>query len=111
MKTPKGQHLIMKNILSLLFFAALALPQLVYSQASNSTSGGRYVIICNTAGQFSETHILDSQTGRVWVERGQATANPHFVPCTYQLLDGRASLVPIDTEIANEKFTKEMSLR
>lgn len=88
----------MKKTMLFSLLLTVAAFQSVYSQSANSTSGGRYVIICNTAGQFSETHILDSQTGRVWVERGQVTSNPHFVPCTYQLLDGRLSLVPMETE-------------
>jgi hypothetical protein len=77
---------------------AVVISQPLYSQSTNSGTGGRYVVISTPSGQFAETKLLDSQTGRVWMLRGQVSDNPFFVPCTFQLLDGRSSLVPIDEE-------------
>lgn len=75
---------------------AVVISQPLYSQSTNSGTGGRYVVISTPSGQFAETKLLDSQTGRVWMLRGQVSDNPFFVACTFQLLDGRSSLVPID---------------
>lgn len=77
---------------------AVVISQPLYSQSTNSGTGGRYVVISTPSGQFAETKLLDSQTGRVWMLRGQVSDNPFFVACTFQLLDGRSSLVPIDEE-------------
>jgi hypothetical protein len=32
------------------------------------------------------------------MQRGQVSDHPFFIPCTFQLLDGRLSLIPIDEE-------------
>lgn len=88
----------MKYIRTILTLIPLLVVQSLYSQTANSTSGERFVIISCSSGQFAETHILDSETGRVWVERGQATENPTFVPCVYQLPDGKISLSPLMRE-------------
>ena len=104
----------MKKTMLFSLFGVFAISFPLYSQTANSTTGGRYVIICNTSGQFSETHILDSQTGRVWIERGQATQKPYFIPCTYQLLNGRPSLVPFDADqelaLARSASTNSMEI-
>jgi hypothetical protein len=87
------------NIAKLIWLlTAVVISQPLYSQSTNSDTVGRYVFVTTTSGQSSQTQLLDSQTGRVWILRGQLSSNPFFVPCTFQLLDGGSSLVRIDEE-------------
>ena len=58
--------------------------------------GQRYAIVCNSSGQFTETYVLDTQNGRVWMVRGQVSKSPSLISCWYQLLDGHTALSPID---------------
>ncbi len=88
-----------------LLLTTVAISQPLYSQSAHSSTGGRYVIISTQAGQYAETHILDTETGRVWMERGQASAHPFFIPCGYQSLDGAVSLIPVDTKAELEAMT------
>jgi hypothetical protein len=88
----------MKIAQMFLLVTGIAISQPLYSQSTNSATAGRYLIISTPSGQFAETKLLDTQTGRVWMLRGQVSDNPIFIPCTFHLLDGRSSLIPIDGE-------------
>src|SRR5678816_2541346 len=60
-----------------------------------------FTIISSSQGQFPETFVLDTRNGRVWMMHGQVTKQPFLIPCSYNLPDGNANLVPLeaDTEI------------
>ena len=95
-----------------LLVTAAVIWQPLYSQSAHSSTGGRYAIVSVQTGQFAETHILDTETGQVWMERGQVSTQPYFVPCTYQSLDGTVSLIPVDSSAAhnsNTNVSKEVS--
>jgi hypothetical protein len=62
----------------------------------SSGTGQRYVIVSGGSGQYTETYVLDSQSGRVWMMRGQVSTSPGLIPCSYQLLNGHTVLSPID---------------
>lgn len=81
-----------------LLLTAVVVSQPLYSQSAPPSTGGRYVIVSTQAGQSTETHILDTETGRVWIERGRLSTQPYFIPCTYQLPDGTVSLIPVNTK-------------
>ena len=68
--------------------------------ASMPSSSQRYAIVSTSSGQFTETYVLDAQTGRLWMVHGQASKSPYLIPCQYQLLDGRTTLSPIDMQPA-----------
>jgi hypothetical protein len=60
-----------------------------------------FTIISSGQGQFPETFVLDTRNGRVWMMHGQVRKQPFLIPCSYNLPDGNANLVPLeaDTEI------------
>ncbi len=69
---------------------------------------GRYKILSTTSGQYAETYMLDKQSGRVWMMRGQVSQAPFLIPCVYQFLNGHTALSPLDegaqTESTNDRF-------
>jgi len=52
--------------------------------------------------------MLDKQTGRLWMLRGQVTDAPFLIPCIYQMVNGGAALSPLDegtqTETTEDRF-------
>src|SRR5664280_2490519 len=63
---------------------------------------GRYKILSTTSGQYAETYMLDKQSGRVWMMRGQVSQTPALIPCVYQLVNGNTGLSPLDEGIQKE---------
>ncbi|MDR3410418.1 MAG: hypothetical protein P4L87_05670 [Formivibrio sp.] len=64
----------------------------------SSTSNGRYKILSNPSGQYTETYMLDKQTGRLWMMRGQVSDGPYMIACLYQQVDGKLALSPLADE-------------
>lgn len=71
-------------------------------------TSGRYKILSTTTGQYAETYMLDAQSGRVWMMRGQVSQSPALVPCVYQLSISNMVLSPDqETQIVptNDRFS------
>jgi hypothetical protein len=59
----------------------------------------RFMIESAPAGGASITYVIDTQSGRLWIVRGQLTSAPFLIPCVYQLLDGHINSSPVDVGI------------
>ena len=72
-------------------------------------TGDRYKIFSITSGRSAETYMLDKQSGRVWMMRGQVSQAPFLIACVYQFLNGKTALSPLDvgspTVSTNDRFS------
>lgn len=66
------------------------------AQADDSSSSGRYKILSTPSGQYTETYMLDKQTGRLWMLRGQVSEAPFLIAVIYQMMNGNTALSPLD---------------
>lgn len=64
--------------------------------SQTESTSDRFLVKSATSGKFTETYILDKQSGRVWAMRGQVSKTPTLISCVYQLSSGRTALSPID---------------
>ena len=75
----------------------------------DASSSGRYKILSSPSGQYIETLMLDKQTGRVWMMRGQVSDAPYLITCVYQMVNGGTGLSPLDegsqSETSDDRFT------
>jgi hypothetical protein len=71
-------------------------------KGDDATSPGRYKILSTPSGQYVETYMLDKQTGRLWMLRGQVTDAPFLIPCIYQMVNGGVALSPLDEGTQSE---------
>src|SRR5271169_3271384 len=79
--------------------AVVATVFLASSQNANcddATSPGRYKILSTPSGQYVETYMLDKQTGRLWMLRGQVSEAPFLIAVIYQMMNGNTALSPLD---------------
>jgi hypothetical protein len=90
----KKQNLTPNFLLIVVAMLALVISQTV--KGDDATSPGRYKILSSPSGQFVETYMLDKQTGRVWMLRGQVSDAPYLIVCVYQMVNGSISLSPLD---------------
>ena len=72
------------------------------ARGDDATSPGRYKILSAPSGQYVETYMLDKQTGRLWMLRGQVTDTPHLIACVYQMVNGGVALSPLDEGTQSE---------
>jgi hypothetical protein len=72
------------------------------ARGDDATSPGRYKILIAPSGQYVETYMLDKQTGRLWMLRGQVTDAPFLIPCIYQMVNGGVALSPLDEGTQSE---------
>jgi len=65
-------------------------------------TSGRYKILSTPSGQYVETYMLDKQTGRLWMLRGQVSDAPYLIACVYQMVNGGTALSPLDEGTQSE---------
>lgn len=80
----------------------LVLAVLQTVKGDDATSPGRYKILSSPSGQYGETYMLDKQTGRVWMLRGQVSDAPYLIACVYQMVNGNTDLSPLDEGTQSE---------
>jgi hypothetical protein len=70
---------------------------------------GQYKIFSTASGESAETYMLDKQSGRVWMMRGQVSKAPFLIVCLYQFPNGKTALSPLDagppTVSTNNRFS------
>jgi len=93
----KKTSFLPKLVLAVILGRFLAGSLSAYADDS-STSSGRYKILINPSGQYTETYMLDKQTGRLWMMRGQVSNSPYMVACLYQQMDEKMALSPLADE-------------
>jgi hypothetical protein len=96
----KKQKLSQTFLLSVVAMLILAVSQTV--RGDDATSSGRYKILSSPSGQYVESYMLDKQTGRVWMLRGQVSDAPYLIACVYQMVNGGVALSPLDEGIQSE---------
>jgi hypothetical protein len=73
------------------------------------STNDRFVIKSASGGQYAQTYVLDKQSGRVWMMRGQVSTSPFLLPCVYSLSDGKTSSTPVGKvslpSLANDRFS------
>jgi hypothetical protein len=62
----------------------------------DATSPGRYNLLTTPSGSRTETYMLDKQTGRLWILRGQVSYAPYLKSCVYQMVSGGTAPSPLD---------------
>jgi|SRR5208283_310193 len=72
---------------------------------------GRYKILSTTSGRYAETYMLDKQSGRVWMMRGQVSQTPALIPCVYQLVNGNTGLSPLDEGTQKESTSDRFLIK
>jgi hypothetical protein len=78
--------------------------------SQTETTTDRFLIKSAASGQYTETYILDKQSGQVWMMRGQVSKGPYLIPCVYQLSSTRTALFPIDGTSTSAKAGERFSI-
>jgi hypothetical protein len=78
--------------------------------SQTETTTDRFSIKSAASGQYTETYILDKQSGQVWMMRGQVSKGPYLIPCVYQLSSTRTALSPIDGTSTSAKAGERFSI-
>jgi hypothetical protein len=85
-----------------------ALSAFVEVPTSVSTND-RFSMKSASGGQYVQTYVLDKQSGRVWMMRGQVSKSPFLLPCVYQLSNGKTSSTPVgkasSTSSVDDRFS------
>ncbi|MDD5140679.1 MAG: hypothetical protein PHY43_10525 [Verrucomicrobiales bacterium] len=96
----KKQILSPTFLLIVVAILVLAVSQTI--RGDDATSPGRYKILSSPSGQYVETYMLDKQTGRLWMLRGQVTDAPYLIACVYQMVNDSTALSPLDEGTQSE---------
>jgi hypothetical protein len=78
--------------------------------SQTETASDRFSIKSATSGQYTDTYILDKQSGRIWMMRGQVSKSPGLIPCVYQISSTRTALSPTDGTPAPTKADERFSI-
>ena len=93
------------TLLPIFLFIVMVTTLSAYSQTtseSDAASRGRYKMLSTLSGRSAETYMLDKQTGRLWMLRGQVSDAPYLIACGYQMMDGGTALSPLDEGTQSE---------
>lgn len=93
---------ILRLIVLVTVAATVVLASSQNAKGDDATSPGRYKILSAPSGQYVETYMLDKQSGRLWMLRGQVSDAPYLIACVYQMVNGGTALSPLDEGTQSE---------